>query len=90
MQKKIWDVKNKIPDVSGLVKKTDNNAKISDIEKKYFTTFDYNKFMRDILDGKIKEKELVNKFNISNLIKNFDLNAKLATLARKAELKAEY
>ena len=43
--------------------------------------------MRDILDGKIKEKELVNKFNISNLIKNFDLNAKLATLAREAELK---
>ena len=72
------------------MKKTNYDEKISDIEKKYFTTFDYNKFMRDILDGKIKEKELVNKFNISNLIKNFDLNAKLATLARKAELKAEY
>ena len=43
--------------------------------------------MREILDGKIKEKELVNKFNISNLIKSFDLNAKLATLAREAELK---
>ena len=46
--------------------------------------------MHDILDGKIKEKELANKFNISDLIKNFDLMAKLATLARKAELKAEY
>ena len=33
---KIGEVENKIPDVSGLVKKTD--YKILDIEKKYFTS----------------------------------------------------
>ena len=35
------EVENEISDVTGLVKKTDYNAKISDIEGKYFTTFDY-------------------------------------------------
>ena len=48
------------------------DAKISDIEKKYFTTSDYHKFTSNILDAKTKEKELVNKSNISNLIKNSD------------------
>ena len=58
---KIGEVENKIPntsglvtpaildtkngDVTGLVKKTDYNAKLSDIEKKSFTTSNYNKFM---------------------------------------------
>ena len=37
-------VENKIPDVSSLVKKTDCEAKISDIESKYFIAADYNKF----------------------------------------------
>ena len=40
--------------LSGLVKKTDYNAKISDIEKKYFTDSDYNKFTSEILDTKVK------------------------------------
>ena len=55
-----------MPDVSGLVKKTD--YKKSDTEIKYFNTADYNKFTSDILDAKIKQKELVNKSDISNLI----------------------
>ena len=38
---KIGEVENRILDVSGVVKST---AKISDIEKKSFSTFDYNKF----------------------------------------------
>ena len=46
----------KIPDVSGVVKKTDYNTKISHIEKKYFITFDYNKLTKEILDAKIKKK----------------------------------
>ena len=32
---------NKIPNVSDLVKKVDYDAKISEIENKYFTTSDY-------------------------------------------------
>ena len=43
-------VKNKIAIVSGLFKKTDYDAKISDIEAKYFTTSDYNTITSEILD----------------------------------------
>ena len=62
-------------------------AKISEIERKYFATSDCNKFMSDILDAKIKQKELANRSNISNLVKKSDLNAKLATFSTKADLK---
>ena len=65
----IGEVEIKIPDVSGLVKKTNYNARISDIEKKYLTTSDNNRFTSGILDAKMK-KELVYKSNISNLVKN--------------------
>ena len=36
-------------------KKKDYDAKISEIENKYSTPSDYNKFTNDILDGKIKK-----------------------------------
>ena len=36
------EVQNKVPSVSGLVKKTDYDAKTKDIEEKYFTTADYD------------------------------------------------
>ena len=42
-----------------------------------------------MLDANIKEKELANKYALSNLVKNADLNTKLATVASKTELKAE-
>ena len=38
-----------------------SDAKISDIETKYFTTSDYNKFASEVLNAKIKEKRLVDK-----------------------------
>ena len=69
---KIKEVDEKIPDLCGLGKKK-INAKISQIQRKYFATFDYNKFMGAILDAKIKQKELVKKSNISNLVKNSGL-----------------
>ena len=43
---------------------------MSESERKYFTTSDYNKFTSKILDTKINEKELVNKANISEFINN--------------------
>ena len=47
-------------DVGNLVKKKTNyKAKILDVESKYFTTSDFNKFTNDILDAKIKNKNLV-------------------------------
>ena len=54
---------------SGSVKKSNYDAKISDRETKYFITSDYKEFKKEILDAKIKEKWLLNKFDISNLVK---------------------
>ena len=48
------EVKNKTPVVSDLVKKADYDGKTLEIDKKYSDTSDYNKFMSDILDAKIK------------------------------------
>ena len=83
------DVKNKIPDITDLVKQTDYDAKIKDIEDKYLTTSDYNKFTNEILDAKIKNKKLVNKSDISGFMNNSDLNKRIGTLATKAELKVK-
>ena len=57
-------VENKIANASNLVKKTDYDAKIPEIAKKYFTTSDCNKFTSDIFNAKIKEKGLINKSDI--------------------------
>ena len=46
---KIKGVDSKVRDLSGLVKKTDYDAKILEIERKYFTTYDCNKFTGDPL-----------------------------------------
>ena len=86
---KIKEVYSKIPVVSGLVKKTDHDTKISEFEGKYFPTSDDIKFSNDIVDATIKQKDLVNKSVISNLTKDSDLNVKFTTLATEAELKAE-
>ena len=83
------EVENKIPVISALVKRTDYDDKISEIGGKYITASDYNKFASDILDANIKQKELVNKSGISNIVKIFDSNTKLASLSTKAKLKKE-
>ena len=64
------EAENKIPDVSNLVKKTDCKAKILDIESKYFTAADCNKFTSQTLDAKIKQKGLVDKSAIARFITN--------------------
>ena len=78
-------VENKIPDASDLVKTTttttDYDAKIPDTESKYFTSSDYNKFSNEIINAKIKEKELVDKHDIFGFINNSNLDKKIATLA---------
>ena len=47
--------KNKIPIVNNLVKKIGYDTKTSNIEAKYFTTCDYNKFTCEIINSKIKK-----------------------------------
>ena len=46
-------------DLSSLVKKIDYDARTIEIERKYFTKSDYNKFTSDILDVKTKENQKV-------------------------------
>ena len=59
---------NHLPDIEF---KHYNNKKQS--KGKYFTIVDFNKFTSDILDGKVKQKELVGKCHLNT----------------KAELKAD-
>ena len=66
---KISEVRNKKPVVSELVKKTDYNAKMPGIKRKYITSSTYNKLIKEIPDARIKQKELVNKSNFSNPLK---------------------
>ena len=70
-------------------KKPDYDAKISDIESKYITTADYNKFTKNIVDNNIKSRHFVDKSAIARSITNDDLDRKVATLVTKAELTAE-
>ena len=63
---------------TNLFKKTDHDAKISEIQRWYITNSDYNKFMNNILHATMKQNELVYKSDISNLVKINDLNTKLA------------
>ena len=80
---KLKRVEKNIHDFTDLVKITDYDAKISDIEGRYFTASDYNKFMSDILDAKIKQKALVKKSDISNLVKNSDLDKSIINISRE-------
>ena len=80
---KLKRVEKNIDDFTDLVKITDYDAKISDIEGRYFTASDYNKFMSDILDAKIKQKALVKKSDISNLVKNSDLDKSIINISRE-------
>ena len=47
---------------------TSYDIKILHVTIKYLTTSDYNKFTNDILNAKIKEKELVDPSNISGFV----------------------
>ena len=80
-------VKNKIPHVSNLVKNTDYETKISDIETKYITTADYNKFTKDIVVNQMKSKNLVNGSDRSDFISGPELNEEVVKSAAKAELR---
>ena len=57
------------------------------MDKIYFTTSIYSKFKNNILDIKIKKKELVNQSDISEFVNNSNLDKKIKTLATKTVLK---
>ena len=75
-------VENKIPDICSLVKKTDFNAKISEMEKKvtdhnhdkYITTSEINKLTAEYFTARLAQENLVTKT---------DFNTKLKSLNKK-------
>ena len=71
-----------MPNISSLVKKTDYNTKLTDIEMKlidhnhdkYIATTQFNTLAADIFNARLAQ---------SNLIKKTDFDAKLSSLIRK-------
>ena len=61
-------------------KKTDFDVKILDIQSNYFITSNYNKFTNEIVNARIKEKDLVNKFDILGFL---DLQITLIPIKRQ-------
>ena len=69
-------VENKIANVSNLVKKTDYNTKINEIEKKitdhnqdkYITTPESNKFTAEIFAFRLKRANLASKSDMANFL----------------------
>ena len=74
-------VENKIPNVSNLVKKTDYNTKIIEIEKKisdhglnkYIATPEFNNLTAENLDARLAQANLARKSDIANFVKKTDL-----------------
>ena len=62
-------VENKMPDVSNLVKKTDYNSEVTEIENKlnnrdhdkYIDTSEFNKLAGDVFNAKLAKANLVAK-----------------------------
>ena len=62
-------VENNIPDVSSLVKKTNYNTKITEIEKKltdhnhdkYITTPEFNTLAADVFNARLAQANLIKK-----------------------------
>ena len=76
-------VKNKIPNAHKVVKKTDYDPKISEIEKKltdhnhdkYITTPEFNKFTAEMFAAKLAQENLITKIDFDNRL--MSLNRKI-------------
>ena len=70
-------VENKIPDVSSLLKKTDCNTKMSDIEKKitdhnhdrYISTSEFNRLTTENFKARLGEANLITKTDLDTELK---------------------
>ena len=68
-------------------KNTDYDAKIKDTKNKYFTTSDYNKFINNIFNEKIKAKFLVNESDLTEKIKTLETKEEIKKVATQAKSK---
>ena len=65
-------VENKMPSVTRLVKKTNYDTKISDLEKKlidhnhdkYFTTLEFNTLVPNVFNARLAEANLITKTDL--------------------------
>ena len=71
-----------------LSKKFDYDEKILGIQGKYFTTSDNNDFTNNMLNAKIKVKELVNKSDISEFKKKHLFKWKYRNISNKSRIKS--
>ena len=71
-------IESKVPNVSNLVKKTDYNTKISEIENdittdhdddKYITTQEFNKLTSENFTARLKQAYLASKTDFANFVK---------------------
>ena len=73
-------VENEIPNVSNLVKKTDYNTKISEIQgkiinhnyDKYITTPEFNRLTAQIFQGRLKQSNLITKRDLDTELKKIN------------------
>ena len=80
-----------MPSVSSLIKKTDYNTKIVEIEKKltdldhgkYITTPEFNTLAADVFNARLARENLVAKTNFDNTVRS--LNKKIAANKTKNE-----
>ena len=92
----ITAVENKIPNVSNLVKKSDYNTKVSEIENKinvnhdhdkYITTQEFNKLTSESFTERLKQANLASKNDIADFVKKTDFDNELKDLtSNKTEL----
>ena len=75
-------VENKTPDVSSLVKKTDYDAKILDIDKKV-TDHDHDKYITTSEVNKLAAENFAARLAQANLVTKTDFDAKLRSLNNK-------
>ena len=79
----LTNVENKTPDVSNLVKKTDYNTKVSEIERKiadrshdkYITTLEFNKLTAENFAARLPQANLLTKTDFDDKLIN--LNEKI-------------
>ena len=92
------EVVNKIPSIRNLVKKTDYDTKVNEIEKKltdhkhdkYMTTPEFNKLAADIFNARLKQANLVTNADFNNELSDIDKKVtanKMKNLANEKELK---
>ena len=84
-------MKNKIHNISNLVKKTGFNTKINEIENKitdhdhdkYITTPEFNKLTAENFAARLAQANLASKSDIANFVKKTDFDDKLKNLNKK-------